>query len=317
MILAREEAHAATPARRLDDPRFRMSDKKRYTMTTLDENFFKRFDDFVVRALEEDAPQGDITSEACIPAESKSKAHLIVKDAGVLAGVALAEYIFKKLDPSCHFEKRKEDGQAVSYGNVAFTVEGNTRALLLGERLSLNLMQRLSGIATLANHFLFEVEDLPVKILDTRKTTPLLRFLEKWAVRLGGCYNYRQSLSDWFMIKDNHIEACGGVRQAIEKVLQYKQQKGLDFGITVEVRNLVELHEVLEVGQITRIMFDNFELPLLREGVEIVDHRFETEASGGITIHNVRAVALTGVDYISVGALTHSYQSLDMSLKIV
>ena len=287
------------------------------TMDQLDARFLKKFDEFIDRALEEDAPQGDITSLACIPADSRSTACLLVKDAGVIAGISLAEHIFKKVDPESRFEKRMNDGDHASFGSIAFTVEANTRALLLAERVTLNLMQRLSGIATLANHFLFEVEDLPVKILDTRKTTPLLRFLEKWAVRLGGCHNYRDSLSDWFMIKDNHIKACGGVKAAIEQVAAYQQAKGLNLGVTVEVKNLIELADVLEVGKVTRIMFDNFEIPLLAEGVAFVDGRFETEASGGITIHNVRAVALTGVDYISVGAVTHSAQSLDMSLKVI
>ncbi len=286
-------------------------------MSQLDAAFLKKFDTFIDSALEEDAPHGDITSLACIPADTRSKARLLVKDAGVIAGIALAEFIFKKVDPDSKFEKQMADGDHASFGSIAFTVEANTRALLLAERVTLNLMQRLSGIATLANHFLFEVEDLPVKILDTRKTTPLLRFLEKWAVRLGGCHNYRDSLSDWFMIKDNHIKACGGVKEAIGKVAAWQQEKGTNMGVTVEVKNLMELADVLEVGQVTRIMFDNFEIPLLAEGVAFVDKRFETEASGGITIHNVRAVAQTGVDYISVGAVTHSAQSLDMSLKFV
>jgi nicotinate-nucleotide pyrophosphorylase (carboxylating) len=179
-------------------------------------------------------------------------------------------------------------------------------------------MQRLSGIATLANRFAFEVEDLPVKILDTRKTTPLMRFLEKWAVRIGGCYNYRDNLSDWFMIKDNHIKACGGVSKALSEVSVYKNAKGLDLlNVTVEVKNLVELHQALNAGGFKRIMFDNFEPVLLEEAVATVGGRYETEASGGINIHNVRRYARTGVDYISVGSLTHSAQSLDLSLKVI
>ena len=187
----------------------------------------------------------------------------------------------------------------------------------MAERLLLNTMQRMSGIASLSNRFLFEVEDLPVKILDTRKTTPQLRYLEKWAVRLGGCTNYRDGLYDWIMIKDNHIDACGGITPAIEKVHAYLEAQNLNLGVTIEVRNLVELHEVLKVGKVTRIMLDNFELPLLKEAVATINGRFETEASGGITIHNVRQVATSGVDFISVGALTHSAVSLDMSLKVV
>lgn len=275
-------------------------------------------EEFIERALREDVGGGDHTSLACIPADASNRAKLLVKDPGIIAGVEVARRIFKKVDPSANFDLKIEDGTAVSYGEVAFEVECNTRALLMAERLCLNTMQRMSGIATLSNRFKFEVEDLPVQILDTRKTTPLIRFLEKWAVRLGGCTNYRHGLYDWFMIKDNHIEACGGIQQAIERVLEYKAANGLqDLGITIEVRNLVELYEVLEVGNVNRIMLDNFELPLLKEAVAIVNKRFETEASGGINIHNVRKVALTGVDFISVGALTHSATSLDLSLKIV
>ncbi len=178
-------------------------------------------------------------------------------------------------------------------------------------------MQRLSGIATISAEFAHEIEGLPVKILDTRKTTPLLRPLEKWAVRIGGCYNYRDGLYDWIMIKDNHVDASGGVVNAINRVHKYQKKNNLNLGITIEVRNLVELNEVLEVGGVTRIMLDNFELALLKEAVCTVNKRFETEASGGITLQTVRKVAETGVDYISSGALTHSAGILDLSLKII
>lgn len=275
-------------------------------------------EEFITRGLQEDVGEGDHTSLACIPSDSRSQARLFVKDPGVIAGVEMARQILLRLDPQARITVLIEDGQPVSYGDVAFEVECNTRALLQAERLLLNVMQRLSGIATLANQFKFEVEDLPVKILDTRKTTPLIRFLEKWAVLLGGCHNYRSGLYDWFMIKDNHIDACGGIRPAIERVAAYKQEHGLEhLGVTIEVRNLVELYEVLETGQVTRIMLDNFELPLLKEAVAIVQGRYETEASGGVTIHNVREIARCGVDYISIGALTHSAIALDLSLKIV
>ncbi|MEO1263923.1 MAG: carboxylating nicotinate-nucleotide diphosphorylase [Bacteroidota bacterium] len=284
---------------------------------TLDPTLEPYIDQFIADALKEDAPEGDRTSLACIPPDDRCMAKLLVKEPGVLAGAAIAERIFKKLDEKTTFDLFIEDGKDVSYGDVAYKVECNTQALLLGERLSLNLMQRMSGIATQSSHFAFEVGDLPVKILDTRKTTPLLRFLEKYAVRVGGCQNYRTSLSDWFMIKDNHIRACGGVSKAIQKVNEYQKENGLDLGITVEVRNLVELHEALDCGDFTRVMLDNFEVPLMEEAVATVNKRFETEASGGVNIHNVRRVAQTGVDYISVGALTHSAQSLDLSLKII
>lgn len=283
----------------------------------MDKETSKLLDNFIEQALREDIGDGDHTSLACMPADAQSTAKLLVKDPGILAGVAVAERIFKKVDPKARIDFYMEDGNAMSYGDIAFEVSCNSRALLGAERLVLNIMQRMSGIATLSNRFHFETEDLPVKILDTRKTTPLIRFLEKWAVRLGGCYNYREGLYDWIMIKDNHIEACGGIRQAIEAVNVYLEAKQLDLGITVEVRNLVELYEVLEVGRITRIMLDNFEIPILNEAVAIVAGRFETEASGGVNIHNVRRVAQSGVNYISVGALTHSATSLDLSLKII
>ncbi|HEB62224.1 MAG TPA: carboxylating nicotinate-nucleotide diphosphorylase, partial [Bacteroidetes bacterium] len=225
--------------------------------------------------------------------------------------------IFEYLDPDVEFEILKNDGSIVAYGDVAFTVKCNTRTLLKGERLVLNIMQRLSGISTISSEFAFEVQDLPVKILDTRKTTPLLRPLEKWAVRIGGCYNYRDGLYDWIMIKDNHIDAAGGIKNAIDRVQKYLKEKNLDLGITIEVRNLVELNEVLERGGVTRIMLDNFELAILKEAVCTIDKRYETEASGGVTLQTIRDIAETGVDYISVGALTHSAGILDLSLKII
>ncbi len=272
--------------------------------------------EFIAAGLREDIGPGDHTSLATIPPDHRSRAVLKVKDYGVLAGVELAEHIFRYLDPEVRFTVHKADGADVFYGDEAFEVEGRTRTLLQGERLALNTLQRMSGIATLASRFAFEVGDLPVKVLDTRKTTPLIRFLEKWAVHIGGCENYRWGLYDRIMIKDNHVDACGGIRPAIERVHRYLQENRLDLEITVEVRNLVELYEALEVGGIHRIMFDNFDLPILVEAVAVVAHRVETEASGGITLFNVRRYALTGVDYVSSGALTHSAQPLDMSLKI-
>ena len=273
-------------------------------------------DFFVGYALQEDVGPGDYTSMACIPADSRSRAKLFVKDPGVLAGVEVARHIFHRVDPSARLDIFKKDGEAVSRGDVAFELECSTRALLKAERLVLNTMQRMTGIATLSNRFKFEVEDLPVKILDTRKTTPLIRFLEKWAVRLGGCNNYRFGLYDRIMIKDNHIDACGGIQQALQQVAAYQKAEGLNLEVTLEVRNLVELYQALEVGGFNRVLLDNFETLLLKEAVLIVQNRYETEASGGVNIHNVRQVAMTGVDYVSVGALTHSAVSLDLSLKI-
>jgi nicotinate-nucleotide pyrophosphorylase (carboxylating) len=276
----------------------------------------KELDGFIEQALREDIGDGDHTSQACIPEDSSSTAELLVKDVGVIAGVELARYIFKKVDGNSVFETIIEDGSDIKPGDIVFRVKCQSRSLLVAERLVLNLMQRLSGISTLASRFACEVEGMDVKILDTRKTTPNMRFLEKWAVRIGGCYNYRSGLYDWIMVKDNHIDACGGVSLAIDRVNAYLRENNLDLKITIEVRNLVELAEVLEHGHVTRVMLDNFELPLLKEAVATVGKRFETEASGGVTLNNVRMVAQSGVDFISVGALTHSAGSLDLSLKV-
>ncbi len=271
---------------------------------------------FIVAGLHEDVREGDHTCLATIAADSRSRAVLKVKDYGVLAGIELAEHIFKHVDPTSQMTIHKTDGTDVLYGQIAFEVEANTRALLQAERLILNTMQRMSGIATLASRYAFEVGDLKTKVLDTRKTTPLIRFLEKWAVKIGGCENYRWGLYDWMMIKDNHVDAAGGIKNAVTKALQYQQEKGMSLGITLEVRNLLEVEEALEVGGITQIMFDNFEIPILAEAVAMVNGRFKTEASGGITLNSVRKYAQTGVDFVSVGALTHSFQPLDLSLKI-
>jgi nicotinate-nucleotide pyrophosphorylase (carboxylating) len=272
---------------------------------------------FIEKSLTEDIGDGDHTSNACIEENDISKAKLLVKDHGTIAGVELAEMIFKNVDKDFKFEKHFEDGDAVNYGDVVFHVEGNTRNLLKTERLVLNAMQRLSGIATLSHRFAFEVGDLKTKILDTRKTTPMLRPLEKWAVRIGGCQNYRDGLYDWIMIKDNHVEASGGIKEAIQDVQKYLKQNNMNLGITVEVRNLVELHQVLEVGGITRIMLDNFETTIMQEAVETINGRYEVEASGGVTLQTVRKIAQTGVDFVSTGAITHSAGILDLSLKII
>lgn len=277
----------------------------------------QQLDAFIEMALAEDVGSGDHTSLACIPQDSISQAKLLVKDTGVISGIDVAEKIFYYVDPNAKFDQFKGDGEDVFHGDIAFTVTCNSQALLKAERLVLNTMQRMCGITTLSSRFAFEVADLPVQILDTRKTTPLMRFLEKWAVEAGGCKNYRLGLYDWIMIKDNHIDACGSITKAIDKVHQYFKEQNIDLGITVEVRNLVELHEVLKRGGITRIMFDNFEIPILNEAVATVSGQFETEASGGIDLSTVRMYAETGVDFISVGALTHSAGTLDLSLKIM
>lgn len=277
----------------------------------------KQLEDFIKRALAEDVGDGDHTSLACIPNDSRSTAELLVKDVGLIAGVEIAQAIFKYVDPMAEVNVHIEDGSDVTVGDIVFTVKSDTRSLLVAERLVLNIMQRMSGIATLSSRFAVEVEELPVTILDTRKTTPLIRFIEKEAVRIGGCTNYRSGLYDWIMIKDNHIDACGGIPQAINHVNNYLKEKGLSLGITVEVRNLVELYEVIRTGGVDRIMLDNFDLPIMAEAVKIIGDDYEVEASGGVTLQTVRKIAETGVDFISVGALTHSAGSLDLSLKVV
>ena len=283
----------------------------------IDESLRQRILQFITEALAEDVGPGDFTSEATIPADKRDTARLLVKDVGILAGVEIARMIFETLDPTTEFDQRMQDGDPIHLGDEAFYVTCNSRALLQAERLVLNTMQRMSGVATLANRYAFEVEDLPVKVLDTRKTTPNLRFIEKWAVRLGGAENYRDGLYDRIMIKDNHVDAAGSITKAIGGVQEFFRENGMKLPITVEVRNLVELMEVLDVGQVDRIMLDNFEVPLLEEAVAHIGDRFETEASGGITLESIREVAETGVDYISVGALTHSATSLDLSLKVI
>lgn len=272
---------------------------------------------FILLALAEDVGEGDHTSLACISKTQTSKAKLLAKDVGIIAGVDFARQVLEQVDPTATMEVLKADGDDVAEGDIVFMAEGNTQALLKAERLILNTMQRLSGIATMSRRFADEVEGYAVTLLDTRKTTPLLRPLEKWAVRLGGCTNYRHGLYDWIMIKDNHIKACGGITPAIKKVQKYLEKHALPLGITIEVRNLVETYEVLASGGVTRIMFDNFELPLLHEAVSTVNGRIQTEVSGGVTLQTVRTIAATGVDYISIGALTHSAGVLDLSLKII
>jgi len=280
-------------------------------------DFETLLDEFIHRGLAEDVGEGDHTSMACIRSTRVSKAKLLVKDDGVISGVEVAKKIFRELAAASDFELLIPDGSIVKPGDIAFYVTCPTRALLMGERLALNTMQRMSGISTISSLFAQEVEGLPVKILDTRKTTPGMRFLEKEAVRLGGCDNYRSGLYDWIMIKDNHIDACGDIPTAIDRVQEYLARTKKEMEITIEVRNLVEVQKVLDHGGVTRIMMDNFEIPILREAIAMVGQRFETEASGGITLHNVRAYAETGVDFVSSGALTHSAGTLDLSLKIV
>lgn len=277
----------------------------------------RKLKNFIKRGIEEDVKDGDHTSLACIPPKQRSRAKLLVKDKGVISGIAIAEEIFKYLDPKAKIDVKIKDGTEVKYGDIAFYLECNSQALLKGERLALNTMQRLSGISTLSRQFKNEVKHTKVQILDTRKTTPLLRFLEKWAVAIGGCTNYRDGLYDWIMIKDNHIDAAGSIAKAIKKTNRYLNANKLKLGITVEVRNLKELDEVLKVGNVTRIMLDNFEIKDIRKALKKINGRYESEVSGGVRLNVVKSLAETGVDFISVGALTHSAHSLDLSLKIV
>ena len=273
--------------------------------------------DFIRRGIAEDVGDGDHTALACIPFSDRKSARLLVKQEGVIAGLTIAEAIFKYLDPSSSWKSLVADGDYVLPGLVAAVLEGNTQAILKGERLALNTMQRMSGIATLSNRLASKVSDLPVRLIDTRKTTPLLRPLEKWAVKLGGCENYRFGLFDRMMIKDNHIDASGSITLALKQVHDYLRFNDLNLEITVEVRNVPEINEVLSVSGCQRIMLDNFSPAQIKEAVLLIGNKMEIEASGGINENNLREYAETGIDFISLGALTHSAGSLDLSLKII
>ncbi|GAA4391126.1 carboxylating nicotinate-nucleotide diphosphorylase [Hymenobacter koreensis] len=270
---------------------------------------------FIQSALAEDVGDGDHSSLAGVPADARKQARLLVKDEGVLAGVALAELIFAAVDPSLQVKVLLPDGSRVKHGDVALTVEGPARSILTAERLALNCMQRMSGIATHTAYLNSLLAGTKAKLLDTRKTTPNFRICEKWAVLIGGGVNHRYGLFDMIILKDNHVDYAGGIRQAIEATHAYLKKLGRKLPIEVETRTLAEVQQVLEVGGIDRIMLDNMAPPMLREAVALIAGRFPTEASGGITEHTIAAVAATGVDYISVGALTHSTKSLDLSLK--
>lgn len=271
--------------------------------------------EIISNAMAEDIGDGDHTTLATIPAHTVGTAKLLVKDNGILCGVDLAEQIFHHVDPLTRLNIFIRDGAVVKKGDVVFEVSGNKASILKSERLVLNFMQRLSGIATATNRVVKQLEGLNTKILDTRKTTPLLRELEKYAVRTGGGTNHRMGLYDMVMIKDNHVDYAGGIVQAIDAVQQYLHDTGKNLKIEIEVRNFTELQQVLDHGKIDRIMLDNFSVENMKEAVLRVGGRFETEASGGITEETLRAYAETGVDFISMGALTHHIKSLDLSLK--
>ena len=272
---------------------------------------------FIVNALSEDVGDGDHTSLSTIEAGTQGKAKLLVKDTGILAGVELAAEIFREVDPNLKLNIFLNDGAEVKPKDIAFEVEGDAQSILKAERLVLNCMQRMSGIATNTNQIVDLLQGTNTKVLDTRKTTPGMRYLEKWAVRIGGGVNHRFGLYDMILIKDNHVDYSGGIRQAIENANRYLNETGKKLAIEIEVRNLDELEQVLQTGNVNRILIDNFNYADLKQAVNMIEGRYITEASGGITIDNIREYANCGVDYVSVGALTHSVKSLDLSLKAV
>ena len=272
-------------------------------------------DEIIRNALQEDIGSGDFSTLSCVPKEAEGSAQLIVKENGVLAGIEVAKRIYEIYDPSLSLEVLKFDGDSVKKGDIAFRVAGSSQAILTTERLVLNCLQRMSGIATLTAKIKKEIEGSSSIILDTRKTTPGIRFLEKWAVKIGGGQNHRFGLYDMIMLKDNHIDYAGGITAAIERTKAFLISAKKDLKIEIEVRNTKELEEALRVGGVDRIMLDNFSPENLKEALKIIPSTYETEASGGITLENIRAYADTNVKYISVGALTHSVKSLDLSLK--
>ncbi|MCK4881150.1 MAG: carboxylating nicotinate-nucleotide diphosphorylase [Bacteroidales bacterium] len=263
----------------------------------------------------EDIGEGDHTTFSTIPLDATGSAKLLVKEAGILAGLAVAQRIFHRFDKEIQLLPLMEDGCAISPGDLVFRVTGKVHSLLQCERLVLNVMQRMSGIATTTNEYVGLLEGTGTKILDTRKTTPGMRLLEKEAVRLGGGVNHRFGLYDMIMIKDNHIDFAGGIGQAISGTRAYLEEKKLDLDMVVEARSLEDIEVVLSMGGVRRILLDNFSVELTKEAVKLIDHRVETESSGGITRETIRSYAECGVDYISVGALTHQINSLDLSLK--
>lgn len=272
---------------------------------------------FIESAFKEDVGEGDHSTLACIPSEKTGKANLLIKEDGIIAGLELAKMIFEHFDPSLQVKLLLKDGQAVRIGDIGLTVEGKAASILTTERLLLNCMQRMSGIATKTHQYNQLISHTKAKLLDTRKTTPNFRMLEKWAVALGGGQNHRFALYDMIMLKDNHIDFAGGIRQAIEATQRYLKSKGLALKIEVETRNLEEVQEVLDVGGVDFIMLDNMDYAMMKAAVKMVGKRYKTEASGGIDETTLKNVAECDVDYISVGALTHQIKSMDISLKAV
>ncbi len=271
--------------------------------------------EFILRSLEEDLGDGDHSSLACIPELSQGKAKLLVKEEGIIAGLRVAKVLFETVDPGLLTQFLVKDGDRVSAGDIAFYVSGNQQSILKSERLVLNIMQRMSGIATSTNEYVTRLHGLKTKILDTRKTTPGFRAFEKEAVKIGGGINHRMGLYDMIMLKDNHIDYAGGIINALQKTREYLHVKKPGLKVEIEARNLKDVELILSTGGADRIMLDNFNIENTREAVKIIDGRVETESSGGITLETIRSYAECGVDFISVGALTHHVKSLDMSLK--
>ncbi|MDZ7737950.1 MAG: carboxylating nicotinate-nucleotide diphosphorylase [Bacteroidales bacterium] len=271
--------------------------------------------DLIKRALAEDLGSGDHSSIACIPANSRGKARLLIKETGIIAGIEIASYVFSHVDERISIHNNLDDGTSVKPGDTGFIVEGPVRGLLKSERLVLNIMQRMSGIATTTGKYVNAVRGYKARILDTRKTTPGFRVLEKEAVRLGGGINHRMGLYDMIMLKDNHIDYAGGIVNAINKVNSYLEEKALELKIVIEVRSLDEVKQVLDTGRVDRIMLDNFSIADTKEAVGMIGGKYPVESSGGINLRTIRSYAACGVDYISVGALTHQLRSMDISLK--
>ncbi len=273
--------------------------------------------DFIVLALAEDIGNGDPSSDGAIPENTNTQARLLVKEAGVIAGLEVAEKIFMQFDPTLRVEFSKADGDEIHPGEVAFIVRGNARSILSTERVVLNCLQRMSGIATFTRRLCKQLEGTKARLMDTRKTTPNFRLMEKWAVHIGGGLNHRFALYSMIMLKDNHIDLAGDIQTAINNTRRHLQETKKELSIEIETRNLTEVAEVLSTGGVETIMLDNMSINDMRTAVKLIDGKFKTEASGGITEENLRAVAQCGVDYISVGALTHSVKSLDLSLKVM
>lgn len=285
-----------------------INERKHYGLTV---------DEFIDQALNEDIGDGDHTSLSTIPLDSVGKANVKVKEKGIIAGLEIAQLIFAKVDPKIELKIYTTEGKQVDVGEIMISANGSVRSLLKAERLVLNCMQRMSGIASLTKKYVTELEGTNTKVLDTRKTTPNFRQFEKLAIKIGGGENHRFGLYDMILIKDNHVDAAGGIKNAILRANEYLSKLDKKLEIEIETRNLEEVNEVIALGKVDRIMLDNFSPAELQKAITMIGGKFETEASGGITLETIRSFAMTGVNYISVGALTHSYKSLDISMKIV